>query len=485
MEKEIKDLTKEEMLDPGFIPSLLEYCDDVDNKEEIMNEIMMMAKQYKITSNIKNQMTTWNNKKRITTDVVELLEYTEHGLVAQTTTNYATILENDPEYQDLFLFDEFSNRIIYYDKNGMKHMWSDADDARLRCSIENKYGLYHLQKYYDAFNVVAKSKSFHPIKELIEADEWDRVPRIDKFLSEILKCEDNDYHREVSRMIFYGGIHRLYQPGCKFDYMPILIGRQGCGKSSIVKWLALHDAYYGDISSIEGKDALENIQGVWICELSELLAMVKTKDVEAMKSFITRTTDRFRESYGRRTKEYPRSCIFIGTTNDYQFLSDKTGNRRYLPVELEVGMGELYENEKYIRDYIIQCWREARYLYMVEETYLTIPSKYYEDVVNAQNNAVEDDPKIGMMMDYLNNKKVGDKVCYIEIFTNCLNGLKKNFDRGQSKDMSRLLSSLPEWKRSGTATHRFEGFGTQRYWEKIAIKKPKYEKEEKEWTDLD
>jgi hypothetical protein len=99
VEKDIKDLTKEEMLNPGFVPSILEYCDAVDNKEEILNEIMTMAKHYRITSNIKNQMTTWNNKRKITTtDIIGLLEFTEHGQIAQTTTNYVTILENDPEY---------------------------------------------------------------------------------------------------------------------------------------------------------------------------------------------------------------------------------------------------------------------------------------------------------------------------------------------------------------------------------------------------
>lgn len=479
MEKEIRELTKEEMLNPGFIPSVLEYCDTIENKEEVINELMVMAKQHRIVSKIKNQITTWNNKRKLTTnDVIELLEFTEQGQVAQTTTNYVTILENDPDYRDLFLFDEFSNRVICQDNdnsNGIR-MWNDGDDSNLRCGIENKYGLYNQQKYYDAFNVVARSKSFHPIKELIEAGEWDKKPRIDRFLIDVLKCEDTNYHREVSRMIFYGGIHRLYQPGCKFDYMPILIGTQGCGKSTVVKWLALNDAYYGDISSIEGKDALENIQGVWMCELSELLAMVKTKDVEAMKSFITRTTDRFRESYGRRTKEYPRSCVFIGTTNDYQFLSDKTGNRRYLPVELNVKIGQLYKQEKYIRDYILQCWREAKYLYMIEETYLTIPNKYYKEVLEAQNKAVEDDPKIGLIMEFLDSKKIGDRVCNIEIFTNCLNGLKKNCDRLQQKEISRLMASLPDWKRS-KSTHRFEGLGPQKYWEKIEVVD--------EWEDLE
>lgn len=471
MEKEIKELTKDEMLNPGFVPSVLEYCDTIENKEEVLNEVMLMAKQYKIASSIKNQIVACTNKKRLSNDnVVDLLEFTETGIVAPTTTNYVTILETDSDYQDLFAFDEFSNRVMYCDNKGITRAWSDSDDAKLRYNIENKYGLYHLQKYYDAFSVAAKSKSYHPIKELIENGDWDKKPRIDRFLIDILKCEDNDYHREVSRMIFYGGINRLYNPGCKFDYMPILIGRQGCGKSSVVKWLALNDTYYGDISSIEGKDALENIQGIWICELSELLAMAKTKDVEAMKSFITRTTDRFRESYGRRTKEYPRTCLFIGTTNDHQFLSDKTGNRRYLPVELEVKIGELYKRESYIRDYILECWREARYLYLIGETYLTIPNKYYKAVVEAQEKAVEDDPKTGMILDYLDDKKIGDRVCAIEIFTNCLNGLRKNFDRLQSKEISRILSNLPEWERNKESTHRFEGFGTQRFWEKVEVK---------------
>ena len=478
MKKEIKELTKEEMLNPGFIPSVLEYCEETGNKNQVVNEIMDMAKQYKIVSTIKKEITTWNtDQRKNANEITSLLEFTEQGLVAQTTTNYKTILENDPDYQNLFAFDEFSNRIVHYNEFGIGRMWNDEDDSVLRCDIEDKYGLYNLQKYYDAFNAVVKSKSFHPIKELIELEKWDGIPRIDRFLIDILKCEENDYHREVSRMIFYGGINRLYSPGCKFDYMPIFIGTQGCGKSSVVKWLALNDSYYGDISSIEGKSALENIQGTWICELSELLAMVKTKDVEAMKSFITRTTDKFRESYGRRTKEFPRTCVFIGTTNDFQFLSDKTGNRRYLPVELNLKMGELYRREAEIKDYIMQCWREALELYHAGKAYLTIPAKYYADVVRSQNNAVEDDPKTGMILDYLDQKAIGDRVCNIEIFTNCLNGLKKNFDRLQSKEITRLLASLPNWQRSGTGTHRFDNFGTQRFWEKIEVKD--------EWEDLE
>ena len=407
--------------------------------------------------------------------VIAELDCGRDGKVLPTTTNYQFILRDDPRYQRLFAYDSFANKIICFESSD-KHIWSDGDDAKLRCDIEERYGIYNQQKYYDAFNKVAKERAFNPLQELIENKPWDGVPRIDRFLVDILKCDDTDYIREVSRMIFYGGISRLYQPGCKFDYMPILIGKQGTYKSTIVNWLALHDDYAGDINTIEGKDALDNIQGKWICEFSELLAMVRTKDVEAMKSFITRPIDRYRASYERRTQEYPRQCIFIGTTNDYQFLSDKTGNRRYLPVTIQLKQGELDGRENDIKNYILECWREALYLYKQHKTYLIIPSKYYNDVASAQDSAIEDDPKMGMLLEYLGNKKPGDRVCTIEIFTNCFNNLKKNFNRLEAKEISRMLSSLPDWERSNS-THRFETFGIQKYWEKIEIKE--------KWDDLD
>ena len=426
------------------------------------------------------------NKNYDNSVVINELECGKDGKPFTTTTNYQYILRDDPKYKTLFMYDNFANKIVCFNEKG-KHVWCDSDDAFLRCDIEERYGIYSQQKYFDAFNAIAHERSFNPLQELIEHKPWDNIKRIDRFLVDILKCDDTDYTREVSRMIFYGGITRLYQPGCKFDYMPILIGKQGTYKSTIVNWLALHDDYAGDINTIEGKDALDNIQGKWICEFSELLAMVRTKDVEAMKSFITRPIDRYRASYERRTQEYPRQCIFIGTTNDYQFLSDKTGNRRYLPVIIKLEQGELSGKEQYVKDYIMNCWREALYLYKQGKTYTTIPSKYYADVTKAQDMAVEDDPKMGILIDYLNNKKTGERVCTLEIFTNCFNNIKKNFNRLEAKEISRMLSYLPNWERSDS-THRFQDYGTQKYWEKIDVEEVKKKNERNmvnNWSDLD
>ena len=475
MEMSITSLTKEDLLNPSCISQIFASITD-ENENELLSQLMLVATKYKMKTAITNEIRYWKQDRKLSSsNVAKLLEYDEDGFVKQTTQNYQLVFNNDERYKNLFGYDTFANKLVKFTKDGYKS-WSDSDDSTTRCDIETDYGLYSPQKYYDAFNKVAQQRSFNPLKDIIENEEWDGKPRIDRFLVDIMKCDNTDYIREVSRMIFYGGINRLYRPGCKFDYMPIFIGPQGSYKSTIVNWLAIHDDYAGDVNTIEGKDALDNIQGRWICEFSELLALVRTKDVEAMKSFTTKCVDKYRASYERRTQEYPRKCIFIGTTNDTQFLSDKTGNRRYLPIKINLRAGELNNREEEVRAYILQCWREALYLFKNGKTYLTIPAKYYKEVLEAQDSAVEDDPRAGIVLDYLNDKKVGDRVCTVEIFTNCFNGVQKKCTRLEGKEISRMLSSLPDWERSNS-THRFEQFGTQRYWEKIEVKE--------KWDDLD
>ena len=481
MELEIKDLTKEQLTSPGFIKRVYDEYGEDDNFDTMLGEIVEVAKEKRVLGKIKRDIDYYKKENKIINKVENnfikaLLIFGENGEPEPTVENYLSVMRNDAYIKNLFRYDVFARKITCHDGGSIRG-WTDQDDSMLRAYIEKNYGIYNQLKYYDAFNTVLKERTFHPIKNIIEASEWDGKPRIDRFLVDILKCEDNDYMREVSRMIFYGGISRLYDPGCKFDYMPILIGHQGSYKSSIVKWLALNDSYYTDVSTIEGKEALDNIQGCWICEFAELLAMVRTKDVEAMKSFITRTIDRYRQSYDRRTGEYPRQCIFIGTTNDYQFLADKTGNRRYLPIEIGLKMGDLFKKEDYVKNYILECWREALALYKANKTYLNIPFTYYKDVVKQQESVLQDDPRLGLILDYLNSKKVGDKVCGTEIFTNCLNGIKKNFTRSDSNEISRTMSYLKDWKRVNS-TYKFKDYGVQKYWEKI-------EYHEEDWGDLD
>ena len=231
------------------------------------------------------------------------------------------------------------------------------------------------------------------------------------------------------------------------------------------------EKYYSDLRTIDGKEACECIDGSFIIELSELLALVRAKDVEAMKAFITRTVDKYRPAYGRYTAEVPRCNVFIGTTNDASFLTDVTGNRRYLPINIdETKPYEFFEGYADTKKYIMSCWKEAYLLYKAGKIYTNIPS-VYNPILEAQRKMREiDNPVIGAIIDYVENydpnkRCYEDKVCALEIYINCMNGLKKNYSRQSAKEIANIMSTIPGWSRCNS-TYRFKDYGTQKYWQK-------------------
>ena len=148
------------------------------------------------------------------------------GLPLCTTDNFLKIIENDNKFKGLKF-----NLLTYspeQERDGQNERWTDADDAETRRYIEKTYHVHSVQKCDDALRIVFARNQYHPVRNIINALEWDGVSRIYDFLHIWTKCEDTPYTREVSRLIFAGGIHRLYNPGCKFDDMPVLIGtKQG------------------------------------------------------------------------------------------------------------------------------------------------------------------------------------------------------------------------------------------------------------------
>ena len=397
------------------------------------------------------------------------------GGVECTVDNMILILENDSMLKDHIAYNEFNHSYEYHDKESSPRPWKDSDDARVMAYLEKAYNVYNVNKYSQALAIVMERHSYNPLKDLIEIEKWDGKERIDNFLKDILKCdcssEDlNDYYREVSRMIFYGGIARLYTPGVKFDYMPILIGEQGVGKSTIIDWLALNTQYYKEVTTIDGKDGIECLEGGWICEFSELLAMTRQKDVQSMKAFVTRTADKYRKPYDKYVSTIPRSCIFIGTTNDSEFLTDTTGNRRYLPVDVRVKKGKLFENEEYIKNYILECWREALYkMNEKKDFYLSIPHKYQDIIEDMQEHRVIEDPRFSELDDFLSKKEVGDRVCSRMIWAEAFKGIVKDATRGDFKIIGGYMNKFKDWKRVDT-TVTFEKYGKQKHWVKVLVK---------------
>lgn len=387
------------------------------------------------------------------------LKFDGQGKPMATIENFLMILRNDSKFQNI-KFNELSHKYEHIIK-GRYEEWKNVDDSKTREYIEARYKIHNEKKLDDALRIAFDEHRYHPIKDIIDAIEWDGTPRMENLFIKWLKCEDSDYAREVTRLVFAGGIHRIYNPGCKFDDVCVLVGtKQGEGKSSFAQWLALEDKFFTTIKGIEKRDDLEALQGKWICELSELMAVTKAQDVESVKSFITTQTDRFRLSYERRTEDYPRQCVFIGTTNKQQFLIDKTGNRRWYPLKVHSVGFDLYDHIDEIKQDIIQCWAEAKALYDKGELPPCANRNLIEIIKQKQSEAVEDDYRVGMIENYLKNR---EKVCILELWRNALDNQFSKPTRKESNDIALILQSLGNWERAEKPERTTE-YGIQKFW---------------------
>ena len=242
------------------------------------------------------------------------------------------LLEN--AYGSRLRFNVLSGKPEFFDRvQKTWQEWQDVNDAQIRAWFQNNYGLYHEKMLRDALQIHFESHKVNPLTDLLES------------------------------VIFAGGIHRAYRPGCKFDDMVVLVGKQGGGKSTLVRWLNMDDSFFREIKTITGKEGIEALRGVWIAEVAELMALTRVREAETVKAYITAQEDSYRAPYTRYVQTIPRRCTFIGTTNNSLFLSDRTGNRRFYPVKCNMDGYDLLAHEKEVRAYIAQCWAEALDLY--------------------------------------------------------------------------------------------------------------------------
>lgn len=394
------------------------------------------------------------------------LELDKKGKPLATIENYIKIFKKDDKFKGLKF--NLLSESPEQERDGIVCAWTDDDDAEARRYVEKEYGIHSIKKCDDALRIIFSENKYHPIKEIVDSIKWDGKKRISEFLIKWMKCEDTPYTREVSRLIFAGGIHRLYNPGCKFDDMPVLIGtKQGEGKSTFVRWLALDDKFFTEVTEFDNQRGAEALEGAWICEVSELLAMTKSKEVEAVKSFLTRLDDRRRNPYDRRTSNHPRQCIFIGTTNNEQFLTDKTGNRRFFPVTVRQNGYELFKNEKVIKEDVRQCWAEAKHLFDEGQLLPCADVKLVEVFREKQSEAVEDDYRIGMIESYLEDK---DEVYGIELWRDAL---QNNYVKPTPKDFKALSQIMQQFSDVWVRQKNKKDCGTdgrQKYWKRVNFK---------------
>lgn len=419
------------------------------------------------------------------------LKFTEKGALAQTIENVVLILQNDPKLEGSIALNEMDHNIVArkslpWKKVSSTAQWIDADDAALRYYLERAYGLSSKDRIFDAVNVVATENRFHPVKDYLNGCTWDGVPRVETLLIDYLGADDTEYTRTVTRKTLAAAVARIFKPGCKFDHCLTLRGCQGIGKSSFIGLLG--GQWFSDsFSTLQGKEAYEQILGVWIMEIGELAGLRKA-EVETIKLYLSKRSDRFRPAYGRRTQEFPRQCIFIASTNETQFLRDTTGNRRFWVVDTPNDPPRDFW-EDLTPEVVRNIWAEAVEIYRKgEPLYL---SKEMEAVAREIQSAYEEEnPRAGIVADYLDRKLPEDwetmdlysrrawleagtegtvqreTVCTLEIWAEALGGNPDKMDRFVSKDIRDILAGMSEWQRPKNDRVYVPLYGQQRIYER-------------------
>ena len=454
-------------------------------------------------------------------DWISLLDLNEEGAIKPTLPNVELMLCNDPRLVGLAQINEFTQETVQRLPPGVKsprrknpakptrqlegriwqvtdtlngELWSDDRDFGIRSILEapktqGGYGLKISDRDLKAAIVLAANRSaFHPVREYLNSVTWDGKPRVESLFTTYVGAADDSYTRDVSRLMLVAAVTRIFEPGHKFDFAVILEGMQGKRKSTFIQ--ALGKSWFAELDGDfhDPKQMVELMQGAWIMEIPELSGFNRG-DVRSIKAFISRQRDRARLAYARRAGEFPRQCIFIGSTNDREYLKDDTGGRRFWPMLCatpEIDIEHLLQN-------VDQIWAETLSLYRdmrAAQPYGTLPlflAREESKIIAArlqESRRVEsvDDGNAGRIAEWLsqpiNTGSIDDdfdangkpvyrtETCLVELWVDCFGNELKTYNQAAAQQLGRAMGLVNGWYLCtiGTGRKRFARHGQQRFY---------------------
>lgn len=364
------------------------------------------------------------------------------GSVLSIPENYYTILRDDVYLHGKLRYNQLDGRVyahgFYWAVDD--HPVRDVDLFNIRRFISAVYRIRGKDDILDNIYAVADYNAYHPVREVLNSLEWDGVERIPELLPRYLGADRSSYTTAVTKLLLYAVIQRVFHPGIKFDTAIILADtKQGTGKSTLCRLLALQDEWYTDsLDDLnDNKRAFEALRGHIIVELGEMIATRRARDIETIKGYLSRTADDYRTPHAKFTERYPRQAVFIGTTNKSQFLpDDRTGNRRFIPVLCDGNQQEIHPmaNVEEAREYVRQCYAEAMLIGKREGFPLVLSKEHEDRLRRLQEVSAPEDAKVGIIQEWL-DKSRPSFVCTRMIYDYALpNVVNSNRARGNTPE---------------------------------------------------
>lgn len=409
--------------------------------------------------------------------------------------NFKLICDNDPALRGTVKYDCFADRAtitrdLPWRSLESGSIWDDNDDNGLIWYMSSAYCLTGKQAILDAHDLVIRQSSYHPVRDYLNGLQWDGKERLDTMLIDYLNAEDTELVRAMTRKHMVAAVARIMKPGTKYDYALTLSGPEGIGKTTLIKRLGMN-WYSNSFSSgdVGDKASMEQVQGQWLIELGELVAVRKNTN-EAFKNFITTDVDKFRPAYARKRVELPRQCVFWATTNETYFLKGDTGNRRFWTVYVRSWGEDLPVKDVFSMTQadVDQLWAEAVVRWKQGEPLYLNHELNQQAIRQAEDaNEIAADDRAGVIEAFIRrklpadwyNKSVQERanwfrighgddfegaiqreyICGREVANECFG---KDMTRYEMKEINQMLHRMPGLKWVGSVRTKDKAYGGQR-----------------------